>query len=481
MNAVTTTPNDPVPPLRQAFERMRSAFHADMAPTLATRRDRLARVARMTRRHARDIIDAISADFGHRSPHETLIADLLAVDESIRHARRHLSRWMRPQRIATGLKYRPGYNRLMAQPLGVVGVVAPWNYPYQLSMLPAVAALAAGDRVMIKPSELAPTTALLMARIVRESFGEDELAVFPGDAEVGKAFVALPFDHLFFTGSTAVGRIVAQAAAKNLTPVTLELGGKSPVIVDADGAFETIAPKIAIGKLFNAGQTCIAPDYALVPRARAEEFAAAMTRAIGKLYPTLAGNRDYTSIVNERHYARLAGLLADARSRGARIVEVNPSGETLDPSARKIAPALILDTGDEMAVMREEIFGPLLPVVAYDSLDDAIGYVNRRDRPLALYWFGDNAARRDRVLHGTIAGGVTVNGCLTHFAQEAQPFGGVGASGSGSYHGVYGFRAFSKGKPVYYQGRLGIMPLLLPPYGALLDRVLAWFVRGGRR
>jgi len=334
---------------------------------------------------------------------------------------------------------------------------------------------------MIKPSELAPRTALLMARIVRESFGEDELAVFPGDAEVGRAFVELPFDHLFFTGSTAVGRIVAQAAAKNLTPVTLELGGKSPVIVDADSAFDSIAPKIAIGKLFNAGQTCIAPDYALVPRARTEEFAGAMTRAIGKLYPTLAGNRDYTSIVNERHYARLVTLLADAKSRGARIVLVNPAGEALNPSARKLPPALILDASDEMAVMREEIFGPLLPVVAYDSLDDAIDYVNRHDRPLALYWFGDNAARRDRVLRGTIAGGVTVNGCLTHFAQEAQPFGGVGASGSGSYHGVYGFRAFSKEKPVYYQGRLGIMPLLLPPYGKLLDRVLAWFARGGSR
>jgi coniferyl-aldehyde dehydrogenase len=467
--------------LQQAFARMQTAFDADRAPGLAVRRDRLARVARMTRQHARDIIAAISADFGHRSPHETLIADLLAVDEAIKHARRHLARWMRPQRVATALMYRPGYNRLFAQPLGVVGVVAPWNYPYQLAMLPAVAALAAGNRVLIKPSELAPRTAELMARIVGETFAEDELAVFPGDATVGKAFVELPFDHLFFTGSTAVGRIVAQAAAKNLTPVTLELGGKSPVIVDAEGAFESIAPKIAIGKLFNAGQTCIAPDYALVPRARVDEFVAAMTRAIGTLYPTLAGNADYTSIVNERHYARLAGLLADARTRGARVIEVNPAAEALPPAARKLAPALILDAGDEMAVMREEIFGPLLPVVAYDSLDEAIGYVNRRERPLALYWFGDHASRRDRVLQSTIAGGVTVNGCLTHFAQEAQPFGGVGASGIGSYHGVHGFRAFSKEKPVYYQGRLGIMPLLLPPYGTLLDRVLAWFAQGGSR
>jgi coniferyl-aldehyde dehydrogenase len=344
-------------------------------------------------------------------------------------------------------------------------------------MLPALAALAAGNRVMIKPSELTPRTAELMARIVRESFAEDELAVYPGDAAVGKAFVELPFDHLFFTGSTAVGRLVAQAAAKNLTPVTLELGGKSPVIVDADGAFDSIAPKIAIGKLFNAGQTCIAPDYALVPRARTDEFVTAMTGAMARLYPTLAGNSDYTSIVSERHYARLAGLIADAKSRGARLVEVNPAGEKLDPATRKLAPALVLDVGADMAVMREEIFGPLLPVVPYDTLDDALDYVNGHDRPLALYWFGDDTARRDRVLRHTIAGGVTVNGCLTHFAQEAQPFGGVGASGTGSYHGVYGFRTFSKEKGVYYQGRLGIMPLLLPPYGRVLDRVLAWFTK----
>ena len=383
--------------------------------------------------------------------------------------------------MPTGIKYRPGYNRLIPQPLGVVGVVAPWNYPYQLSMLPALAALAAGNRVMIKPSELTPRTAALMAGMVRENFGEDELAVFPGDAATGKAFVDLPFDHLFFTGSTAVGRIVAQAAAKNLTPVTLELGGKSPVIVDADSDFGRIAPLVAIGKLFNAGQTCIAPDYALVPRTRVDEFATAMARAVARLYPTLAANRDYSSIVNPRHYARLQGLLTDARSRGARIVEINPAGETLAPAARKIAPTLVLDVADDMAVMREEIFGPLLPVVAYDRLDDAMRYVNGRDRPLALYWFGDNAVRRERVLRGTIAGGVTVNGCLTHFAQEAQPFGGVGASGSGTYHGEYGFRTFSKEKPVYYQSRRGLLPLLLPPYGKLLGAVMAAFVRGGGR
>jgi coniferyl-aldehyde dehydrogenase len=479
MGATSGDRDTPLAAMRATFDRMRAASRRDAYPALATRADRLARLAKMTRRHAQDIINAISADFGSRSAHETLIADLLAVDESIRHAKRHLRRWMSPKRVPTGIKYRPGYNRLIPQPLGVVGVVAPWNYPYQLSMLPAVAALAAGNRVMIKPSEVTSRTADLMARIVAETFGNDEVAVFPGDTATGRAFVELPFDHLFFTGSAAVGRVVAQAAAKNLTPVTLELGGKSPVIVDADSDFGKIMPMVAIGKLFNAGQTCIAPDYALVPRARVDEFAAAMQRAVAKLYPTLVGNRDYSSIVNERHYARLTALVEDARASGARVIEINPAGEEFDPATRKIAPTLVLGAGDAAAIVREEIFGPLLPVVGYDGIDAAIRYVNERPRPLALYWLGDSAANRDRVLQGTVAGGVTVNGCLSHFAQEAQPFGGVGESGYGTYHGEYGFRTFSKDKPVYYQSRLGLLPLLLPPYGRRLDTVLAWFKHGG--
>jgi coniferyl-aldehyde dehydrogenase len=481
MSAIPDERDGPPAPMRQAFERMRAASRRDAFPNQAVRADRLARLASMTRRHAQDIIDAISADFGSRSAHETLIADLLSVDESIRHARRHLRYWMSPKRVPTGIKYRPGYNRLIPQPLGVVGVVATWNYPYQLSMLPTVAALAAGNRVMIKPSEVTPRTAELIARIVTEAFSDDEIAVFPGDAAIGKAFVEFPFDHLFFTGSAAVGCRVAQAAAKNLTPVTLELGGKSPVIVDADSNFAKIMPMVAIGKLFNAGQTCIAPDYALVPRARVDDFTAAMQRAVAKLYPTLAGNRDYSSIVSERHYARLNGLIEDARSSGAKIIEINPAGEKLDPATRKIAPTLVLGAGEAAAIVHEEIFGPLFPVVAYDGIDDAIRYINERPRPLALYWFGESPANRDRVLHGTLAGGVTVNGCLTHFAQESQPFGGVGESGYGTYHGEYGFRTFSKEKPVYYQSRLGLLPMLLPPYGRRLDAVLGWFKRGSAR
>ena len=481
MTATAADRDAPLAAMRATFERMRVASRRDSYPTQAVRTERLVRLAKMTRRHAQDIIDAISSDFGVRSAHETLIADLLAVDESIRYAKRHLRKWMSPKRVPTDIKYRPGYNRLIPQPIGVIGVVAPWNYPYQLSMLPAVAALAAGNRVMIKPSEVTPRTAELMKRIVAETFGDDEVAVFPGDAATGKAFVELPFDHLFFTGSAAVGRMVAQAAAKNLTPVTLELGGKSPVIIDADCDFAKIMPMVAIGKLFNAGQTCIAPDYALVPRARVDEFAAVMQRAVARLFPTLAGNRDYSSIVSDHHYARLTALVDDARSSGGKVIEINPAGETLDPTTRKIAPTLVVGASEAAAIMREEIFGPLLPLVGYDGIDDAIRYVNERPRPLALYWFGNSDSNRDRVLHGTLAGGVTVNGCLTHFAQESQPFGGVGESGFGTYHGEYGFRTFSKEKPVYYQSRIGLLPMLLPPYGWRLDAVLGWFKQGRAR
>jgi coniferyl-aldehyde dehydrogenase len=371
------------------------------------------------------------------------------------------------------LHYRPASNRLMRQPLGVVGIVAPWTYPYQLSVTPAVAAIAAGNRVMIKPSELTPRFSELLQRIVGESFAEEEIAVVIGDAQTGKAFTELPFDHLFFTGSTAVGRMVAQAAAKNLTPVTLELGGKSPAILDPSSDLATVAPRLAFGKLLNAGQTCIAPDYAFVPKDRVDSFVEHMQRAVAAMYPRLAANPDYTSIVNDRHFARLQGLLEDARAKGARIVTINPAAEAFDPAKRKQPPVLVLDATPEMKVMQEEIFGPILPVLAYDRIEEAISYINRHDRPLALYWFGADGASRDKVLNQTISGGVTLNDCIWHIAQEDQPFGGVGASGTGSYHGEWGFRTFSKEKPVFTQSRLNGMFLMHPPYGKTVERMLA--------
>jgi coniferyl-aldehyde dehydrogenase len=374
------------------------------------------------------------------------------------------------RRAPTAIQYRPGYNRVLPQPVGVVGVVSPWNYPLQLALGPAVGALAAGNRVMLKPSELTPRTSALLERVVGERFAEDEFAVVSGGADTGRDFVALPFDHLLFTGSTAVGRLVAQAAAKNLTPVTLELGGKSPAILDPSCDLALAAPRLALGKLLNAGQTCIAPDYALVPAAQVERFTGAMRAAVAGMYPRTVDNDDYTSIVSDRHYARLERLLEDAKAKGASVVEL---GEKPDPARRRMPPVLVLGVNDGMDLMKEEIFGPLLPVVSYGSIDEAIAYVNRHDRPLALYWFGEDGASRDRVLARTVSGGVTVNDCLWHFAQEDLPFGGIGASGMGAYHGEAGFRTYSKDKPVFFQAKLNGMFLMRPPYGRVFERMVA--------
>ena len=456
--------------LRRLLELQRRAFAADPLPGRALRIDRLQRLRGMVEKHEAEFAAAISADFGGRSRHETLVAEVFVIVAAVKHAIRHLGRWMRMRRAPTALYYRPGYNRILPQPVGVAGIVAPWNYPLQLALGPAVGALAAGNRVMLKPSELTPRLSALLARVVEETFAADEFAVITGGADTGQAFVELPFDHLLFTGSTAVGRLVAQAAAKNLTPLTLELGGKSPAIVDPSCDIALAAPRIALGKLLNAGQTCIAPDYALVPEARVEEFTAAMRSAVCAMYPRFVDNDDYTSIVSERHYARLERLLADAKAKGAQIVEL---GEKPDAARRRLPPVLVLGANDDMEIMREEIFGPLLPVVAYRGIDEAIDYVGRRERPLSLYWFGEAAANRDRVLARTISGGVTVNDCLWHFAQEDLPFGGVGASGIGAYHGEAGFRTFSQEKPVFFQARHNGMFLMRPPYGRAFERVVA--------
>lgn len=454
--------------LRLLLEQQRRAFLAEPLPGLAQRRDRVERVLRMSREHADAIAAAISQDFGHRAPQETALADLFTVQAAARHTLRHLRAWMRPRRVPTALHFWPGRNRLLPQPLGVVGVIAPWNYPWQLALSPALAALAAGNRVLIKPSELTPATSALMARLVGEYFAPEEMQVVTGGADVARAFAALPFDHLFFTGSTAVGRLVAQAAAPHLTPVTLELGGKSPVIVHASADLALVAERLAYAKLLNAGQTCIAPDYVLAPRSLVEPLAQAVLAAMRRLYPRIAGNPDYSSIVNTRHHARLQGLLDEARERGARLL---PSHED-QPGDQRLVPHLLLEVDEDMAVMREEIFGPLLPVLGYESLDEALRFVQQRERPLALYFFGQDPAARDRVLHETHAGGVTVNDCIWHIGQEDQPFGGVGASGQGAYHGRWGFERFSHLKPVFLQPRWAGTRLFQPPYGRVFERLL---------
>jgi coniferyl-aldehyde dehydrogenase len=367
----------------------------------------------------------------------------------------------------------PGRSRVLRQPLGVVGVISPWNYPVQLALLPALAALAAGNRVMLKPSELTPRTSALLERIVAQHFSADEFAVITGGAHMGEIFSNLPFDHLFFTGSTAVGRKIARAAAENLTPVTLELGGKSPVLIHADADLTVAAPRLATGKLLNAGQTCIAPDYALVPASRVDALAAAIRDSVASLYPSVHDNPDYSSIVNDAHYLRLTALIDDAVQKGARAVTLDPSAATARISNRKLAPTILVGVNDSMAVMKEEIFGPVLPIEAYDSLDQAIDKINARPQPLSLYMFGGDAAARRRVLEGTTAGGVTIDDTLWHFSNENLPFGGIGASGIGAYHGERGFLTFTHQKAVFIQPRLSFTWLLRPPYGKRFERVLA--------
>lgn len=473
---MTTTPStdsELAGTMHDLLQRQRAAFQREMHPSREVRLDRLARLERLIDATAEaEFADAISQDFGNRSRVETVVAEILFTRTAIKQARRHLRSWMKPRRVSTGLAYLPGRSRLMRQPLGVVGIISPWNYPLQLALAPLVGVLAAGNRALLKPSELTPRLSELLQRRIASAFADDEVAVITGDADVGKTFSALPFDHLVFTGSTAVGRIVAQVAAKNLTPVTLELGGKSPAIVDASADLARTAERLVFGKLLNAGQTCIAPDYVLVPGTQRGALVDALRTAATRMYPTIHGNPDYTSIVSERHYRRLRELVEDARARGAHVVELVPTDEASDPTSRQLVPTLLLDVDDSMRVMQEEIFGPLLPIVVADSTRAAIDHVNARDRPLALYWFGEDRVARDQVLSNTISGGVTVNDTLLHIAQEGLPFGGVGPSGQGHYHGEFGFRQFSKEKPVFYQSRLSGVPLLYPPYGAFTQRMM---------
>lgn len=458
-------------PAARAFallDRMKRAHRADPFPDLATRQRHLDRLADVLLARKHDLVDAVCADFGNRSRHETLFAEVWVTVNGIRYAREHVRAWMEPQRREVSWVFQPARAEVIPQPLGVVGIISPWNYPVQLALAPLTGALAAGDRAMIKPSEHTPKTSELLREMLSGAFAEDHVAVLPGDARFAGAFSSLPFDHLIFTGSTRVGRVVMRAAAEHLTPLTLELGGKSPVIVGRDHDVAAAARKIMVGKLFNAGQTCVAPDYALVPADRREAFVRAAKAAVSAMYPTLRDNPDYTSVINAHHRARLRAYLDDARAKGAEVVEVNPSAESLDDST-KVAPAIVLGARDDMAVMQDEIFGPILPVFTYGALDEAIAFVNDRPRPLALYYFGHDPADVSRVLDETISGGVCVNETLLHVGIDDLPFGGVGPSGMGHYHGREGFESLSKMKPVFHQARINGTFALNPPFGALAD------------
>jgi coniferyl-aldehyde dehydrogenase len=461
----------PAHALGATLARMREAQRKHGAPNHDERIHRLDELERALIGRKSAIAVAISRDFGNRSSQESLAGEVFVVLGAIRHARAHLHDWMQPEDRQVGWVFLPSSAQVIPQPLGVVGIISPWNYPVQLALSPLVSALAAGNRVMLKPSELVPETAALLRDLVAETFADDEVSVVTGGPEVGELFSRLALDHLLFTGSTRVGKLVMRAASENLVPVTLELGGKSPAIVGPDFSMRAAGERIMAGKLFSAGQTCIAPDYAMVPAQAHDAFVAACELAVAKMYPKLRDNPDYTTIINEEHLARLHRCVEDARARGARVVELNAAHEQLD-GTRKMAPVLVLEATEEMLVLKEEVFGPILPVLTYRTLDEAIAYVNDRPRPLALYYFGHGGAAIDRVISKTMSGAVTVNETLLHLLQDDLPFGGVGPSGMGHYHGREGFETFTKKKPVFRQSRVSARGLMRPPYGKTANSLL---------
>jgi coniferyl-aldehyde dehydrogenase len=466
MDAYIPAPHD----LQPLLDQVRTA-HQRRPPDYRQRMDDLGRLAVVIKRYTEDIVRAISADFGRRSRHETLVAEVMVTLDEIKHLRRHLRRWMRPERRGLNLAFKPARGEIRPQPLGVVGIVSPWNYPLQLALIPLADAIAAGNHVLLKPSEHTPRTAELMARLLSEVFPSERVSVVQGDAVVGAAFSRLAFDHLLFTGSTVVGRAVMAAAAPNLVPVTLELGGKSPALIAPGYPIEQAADRIAAGKCFNAGQTCVAPDYVLVPRDQRDAFVRAYLASVKRRYPSLVANPDYTAVVNHRQADRLRAWLDDARDRGVTVMQHRPDSDAPPPGVEVIPPTVLLDPPDDARVMQEEIFGPLLPVKSYENHDWAIDYIVGRDRPLAFYPFDRDRGRLRRTLDRVVAGSVCVNDTLIQFGQHSLPIGGVGPSGMGSYHGHAGFMTFSKPMPVLYQSRLNSMGLLDPPFGKLADWV----------
>ncbi|QIA05889.1 coniferyl aldehyde dehydrogenase [Pseudomonas fluorescens] len=465
--AYLQTLQQPLEELNRLFDAQRAAYAANPMPPAAQRQQWLKALRDLLSSERQALIDAISSDFSHRSADETLLAELMPSLHGIHYASQHISQWMKPSKRKVGVAFQPASAKVVYQPLGVVGVIVPWNYPLFLAIGPLTGALAAGNRVMLKLSESTPATGLLLKELLARIFPEDLVCVVLGEADVGVAFSKMRFDHLLFTGSTSVGRRVMRAAAENLTPVTLELGGKSPAIVSRDVPLKDAAERIAFGKTLNAGQTCVAPDYVLVPEERIGGFVEAYRQAVRGFYPTLADNPDYTAIINERQLARLNSYLSDATSKGALLIPLFDQGQ-----GRRMPHSLLLNVSDEMTVMQDEIFGPLLPIVPYQDLDQAFAYINQRPRPLALYYFGYDKHEQKRVLSETHSGGVCLNDTLLHVAQDDMPFGGIGPSGMGHYHGHEGFLTFSKAKGVLVKQRFNAAKLIYPPYGKPIQKLI---------
>ena len=457
--------------LSHAFEVQRASFDAAPFPDWAVRRDRLERLRRLVVDNEAAIEDAIHADFGGRPRIETQIAEVFPGLGEIKSALRNGQAWMRPRKAGVSLWFQPATAHIQPRPLGVVGIIVPWNYPLYLAVGPMVAALVAGNRAMVKMSEYTPSFSELFQQLVAGAFLPEEVTVVTGGPEVAAQFTRLAFNHLLFTGSTVVGRKVMGAAAENLTPVTLELGGKSPTVVAPGYPLEKAAQRVLAGKLLNAGQTCIAPDYVLVQRKELPGFVEATKHQAKRMYPAGLGDPDFCSIINQRQYGRLVGYLDEARASGVEMVPLF-EGRAQDDERHRLGPVVLVAPGPQLAVMRDEIFGPLLPVLPYDDVKDAIDFVNAQPSPLAMYWFDDDRARIEWALKESHAGGMCVNETLMHVAQEDLPVGGVGPSGMGHYHGEWGFETFSKLTPVFKQSRLNGMNLFMPPYKPRVQKIL---------
>ena len=459
------------------LERQRAAFTAARPEALSVRHDRLERCATMLKEHGEAFAKAMSADFGHRSHEQSMLTDIMPSVSLVRYSQKRMKRWSRPEKrhVNFPLNLLGARAEVRYEPKGVIGIVAPWNFPVGLTMAPLAQAFAAGNRAMLKPSEFTERTSELMQELFPRYFAEEEVAVITGGPETGQAFCGLPFDHLLFTGATPIGRHVLHAAADHLVPVTLELGGKSPTIFGRSADLQRSAERVALGKMMNAGQICLAPDYMMVPEELEDRAIAAVAAGVSSMYPTLLANDDYTSVINRRHRDRLAGLVEDAREKGAEAIVVNPGGEDFaGTNGNKMPLTILRNVNDDMRVMQEEIFGPVLPVKTYRAIDEVIDYVNAHDRPLGLYYFGQDKAEAEKVLTRTISGGVTVNDVIFHVSADDLPFGGIGPSGMGSYHGVEGFRTFSHARAVYRQPKVDLAKLagLRPPYGAATQRTL---------
>ena len=463
--------------MERVLKLQRDAHTANRPEPMDLRKDRINRAMKLLKDNGEALSKAMADDFGSRSMRQSMITDIASTIGFGKYCLKNLDKWARPDKrhVQFPLGLLGAKAEVRYEPKGVIGILSPWNFPVNLAFGPLMQVLAAGNRAMIKPSEFTERTSELMKELVEGYFTQDEVAVFTGGPEVAHAFSSLPFDHLVFTGSTATGRKVMEAAAANLVPVTLELGGKSPVFLGRSADYEKAGERIALGKMMNAGQICLAPDYLYVPEEREDSAIAAVELGVRNMYPSLLDNDDYASVVTDRHFDRLQGLVADAREKGAEVIEINPANEDFsNTNARKMPLTVLRNVTDDMQAMQEEIFGPVLPVKTYKNIDEAIDYVNKRDRPLGLYVFGEDKDEREHVLTKTISGGVTVNDVVFHVSMEDLPFGGVGPSGMGSYHGIEGFREFSHGRSVYTQPKIDVAGLagFKPPYGEKTDKAV---------